>query len=105
MLRRLPKPAMKRAGGLFDPFKGKLSHFSLVIFGYVLPFVELLGGIWLMTGCFGRWSLRLMGLTLVSLTFWPMLIGKFDLVANNAFWVLLAAIVLKWSGGQEEEQK
>ena len=100
-----PEPEKKRAGGLFDQFKGKLPHFSLVIFGYVLPFVELLGGIWLMTGFFGRWSLRLMGLTLVALTFGPMLIGKFDLVANNAFWVLLAAIALKWSSEPGENQK
>jgi uncharacterized membrane protein YphA (DoxX/SURF4 family) len=91
------KPAMKRQGGLLDQFKGKLPHWLLLAFGRVLPWVELIGGIWLVSGLLPRWALRTMGLTMVALTFGPMLMGNAQLTATNAVYVLILAVALKWS--------
>jgi uncharacterized membrane protein YphA (DoxX/SURF4 family) len=86
-----------RRGGLYNEYNGKIPHGLLVVFGHILPFVELLGGLLLLTGFLPRWSLRIMGLTLLALTFGAMLTQDMGRASADAIYLLTAAVALKWS--------
>lgn len=63
-------------------------------FGYALPFVEVLNGVWLVIGLMRVSALVLTGATLLSLALGQMLLQQNATVANIFIYVLMAAVAL-----------
>lgn len=80
--------------GLEEKFAGKLPAVLIKVFGYSLPFVEVIIGALLLAGLFSLFALVLAGLELMALTFGVMVVGDTQSVAHNTQYALVNFILL-----------
>ncbi len=81
--------------GMVSKFESTwLPQFLVAIFAYVLPFVEVILGILLLTGICRTACVCAAGILFILLTFGQVVLHNADVVANNALYVFMAAVVL-----------
>lgn len=71
------------ADGLAKQFAGKLPEELVRLFGYILPFVEIISGTLMALGLFSFYGLALAGTLVLGLSFGKMLDGDAQTVAHN----------------------
>ena len=74
--------------------KTPLPPVLVTAYGYTLPFVEVVIGVWLILGVLRIPALALTGATLLSLAFGQILLQQHAIVANIFLYVLMAAVAL-----------
>jgi len=82
------------AGQQAEQFAGKLPSVLVVMFFYVLPFVEVAVGAMLVLGLFNAFALVTSGLLLAALTFGTVMKGDFPTAAHNVFYALINSALL-----------
>ncbi len=74
-----------------------LPNFSLKLFGYALPFAEVIIGALLLAGLFTAETFFGAALLFIVLMWGQLLIGKSDVASRNTLFVLVAILGLRWS--------
>ena len=92
---KLPDVSGFVQNGIVGPFaKTWLPKWLLLPYGYALPFVETILGVWLILGVARNVALFIAGLLFLSLTFGQVLLGQPAVVFNNMVYTFFAAGVL-----------
>ena len=82
------------AGQQAQQFAGILPEFFVIAFFYVLPFIELITGVLIVSGLFNIQALIISGLLLIALIFGTLIKGDFPTAAHNVFYALVNSALL-----------